>query len=144
MERPRVTFGLTRLIPERPPSQKLETGPFVTRLCVTSPRHRRAYPCETWRIFAPAVCLVDPLPAPAIASGPVGAQRTGRPLIVDPFLVRAANDPVHHRDRAHAKPLHVGQDLLGYSDILAHIARLGEPSLQLDSLFVLGQNNANG
>ena len=28
-------------------------------------------------------------------------------MIVDPFLVRASNDPVHHRDRAHAEPFHV-------------------------------------
>ena len=61
-------------------------------------RHGRVYPCETWRIFVPAVYLVDPLPAPAIAPGPVGTQGAGRPLVVDPFLVRAANDPVHHRN----------------------------------------------
>src|SRR3954462_2844537 len=93
--------------------------------------------------FVPALCLVDPLPAPAIAPGPVGAQRTGRSVVVDPFLVRATDDPVHHRDRAHAKPVHVGQDLLGNTDVLAHIALLGEPSLQLDCLFVLGQNDAD-
>src|SRR3954466_11631337 len=93
--------------------------------------------------FVPALCLVDPLPAPAIASGPEGAQGTGRSLVVDPFLVWAANDPVHHRDRAHAKPVHVGQDLLGNTDVLAHIARLGEPSLELDCFFVFGQNNAD-
>src|SRR5215204_4902862 len=42
--------------------------------------------------------LVDPLPGPSIAPGPEGAQGTGRPLIVDPFLVRAADDLVHHRN----------------------------------------------
>src|SRR6185312_17436988 len=101
------------------------------------------YPCETSRIFVPAVYLVDPLPAPAIAPGPEGAQRTGRPLVVDPFLVRAADDPVHHRNGAHAKPAHVGQDLLGDTEVLAHIACLGEPSLQFDRLLVLGQNDAD-
>src|SRR4051812_32460837 len=70
--------------------------------------------------FVPALCLVDPLPAPAIAPGPEGAQRTGRSVVVDPFLVRAANDPVHHRDRAHAKPVHVGQDLLRHYAQVAH------------------------
>src|SRR4051794_34462198 len=84
-----------------------------------------------------------PLPAPAIAPGPEGAQGTGRSLVVDPFLVRAADDPVHHRDRAHAKPVHVGQDLLGNPDVLAHVALLGEPSLQFDRLLVLGQNDAD-
>ena len=43
--------------------------------------------------------------------------------------MRAADDPVDHRDRAHAKPLHVGQDLLRHAGVLAHIAQLGEPSL---------------
>src|SRR3954452_11018674 len=85
-----------------------------------------------------------PLPAPAIAPGPEGAQGTGRSVVVDPLLVRAADDPVHHRDRAHAEPLHVGQDLLGNPDIRAHIALLGEPSVQFDGLLVLGENDAGG
>src|SRR4051812_19124106 len=88
--------------------------------------------------------LVDPLPAPAIASGPEGAQGAGRSLVVDPVLMRAADDPVDHRDRAHAEPLHVGQDLLRHAGVLAHIARLGEPSLEFDGLFVLGPNDADG
>src|SRR5690349_9617591 len=51
--------------------------------------------------------LVDPFPAPAIAPSPEGGQGTRRSVVVDPFLARAADDPVHHRDRAHAKPVHV-------------------------------------
>src|SRR3954449_2628186 len=117
--------------------------PGTTTTCSSSWRGRSSArrSRETPSCWPPS--LVDPLPAPAIASGPEGAQGTGRSLIVDPFLMRAANDPVHHRDRAHAEPLHVGQDLLGNPDILAQIARLGEPALQLDGLFVLGQNNAD-
>src|SRR3954453_19980768 len=37
-----------------------------------------------------------------------------------------------------------GQDLLGNPGVLAHIARLSEPSLQFDRLFILGPNNADG
>src|SRR3954453_4739903 len=37
-----------------------------------------------------------------------------------------------------------GQDLLGNPGVLAHIARLSEPSLQFDRLFILGPNDADG
>src|SRR3954465_12926740 len=36
--------------------------------------------------------------APSIAPSPEGAQGTRRSLVVDPFLMRAADDPVDHRD----------------------------------------------
>ena len=37
----------------------------------------------------------------------------------------------------------MNEDLLGHPEVLAHIAQLGEPSLQLRCLLVLGQNDAD-
>ena len=64
-------------------------------------------------------------------------------MVVNSFFVRAADNPVHHRNRAHAEPVHVRQDLLRSLDVLAHIALLGEPLFQLDCLLVLSQHDAD-
>jgi hypothetical protein len=62
--------------------------------------------------------------------------RTGRPLVVDALLVRAADDAVHHGDGANPEPVEERQDLLRGVLVLADVGPFGEPAPELGRLLV--------
>src|SRR5918998_2030392 len=64
---------------------------------------------------------LDDLAGPAVPSRPVGAGRTGRPLVVDALLVRAADDAVHHGGGPDPEPVEERQDLLRGVLVLADV-----------------------
>ena len=71
--------------------------------------------------------LLQTFAGPPIAAGPERAFGAGRPLIVDAFLMGAADDPIGHADAQDAmvgeKCRDVGQDL----GIVANVAVRREP-----------------
>ena len=83
------------------------------------------------------------LPREAVASFPELADRAPLTLVLDAFLMRAADDAVGHGDRQHAVTCHELQHLLGNAGVVAHVAGVELPVADLADFRVLGRNDAD-
>src|SRR5262245_34403052 len=91
-----------------------------------------------------AVCLsARAPPREAVASFPELADRAPLTLVVDAFLMRAADDAVGHGDGQHAVTRHELQHLLGNAGVVAHVAGVELPVAHLADFRVLGRNDAD-
>jgi hypothetical protein len=86
---------------------------------------------------------VHALTREAVASLPELADGAPRTLIVDAFLMRAADDAVGHGDGPHAVLRYEIQHFLGDAGVVAHVAGVEFPVAHLADLLVLGRNNTD-
>jgi len=84
-----------------------------------------------------------PPSGPAVPPGPERAGRAGRPLVVDTFLVRAANDAVHRRHGHDALGFYELQHLGRNLGIPADIGPIRHPAPQVERLCTLGRDDAD-
>src|SRR5580700_290746 len=87
---------------------------------------------------------MDPLPGKTIPSVPELANRTPFAVVVNAFLVRAADDGVSHRNRQHAMLLHEFQYLAGDARIGTNVTTFHLPVAHLVHPSILGSHDANG
>src|ERR1700731_1268331 len=76
------------------------------------------------------------LPRKAIASTPEFANRAPFPLVIDSFLVRAANYTIGHYDRARTMLLDEFQNFLGNADVFSDITTKHMPIAYLFRLCI--------
>src|SRR6516165_10162341 len=85
----------------------------------------------------------DALPRKTISAVPKRANRTPFAFVIDPFLVRAADYAVGHRDRQHLTLLDEFQYLAGDAGVRTDITAIYFPVAQLSHFCILGWHNAN-
>ena len=80
----------------------------------------------------------------AVASFPELANWAPLALVVDTFLMWAADDAVGHGDGQHVVGLDEVQDLLSDAGVVAHVAGVELPIAHLTDFRALGRNDADG
>jgi len=81
--------------------------------------------------------------SPTIPSGPERAGRAGRPVVVDTLLVRAADDPVGHRDRQRTLGLDERQHLGRNLEVTQDVRTVRQPALHIGGFRSLGRHDAD-
>ena len=90
------------------------------------------------------IVLLHQIAGPAIAVCPERALRTGPSFgVIDPFLMRAADDSICYYDRLGPMSLHESEDLTSNGGISPNVALLGEPALQCPRRGTLRIQNGN-
>src|SRR5271166_1887463 len=81
-------------------------------------------------------CSIDHLPRPPIPPAPVFTDGTPLAVVVNPLLMRTADDSVRHHDRAASLLLDELQDFAGDAGVMANVAGLRLPGVSHLSLRV--------
>ncbi len=81
---------------------------------------------------------------PTVTPRPERATRAGFSLrVVDALLMRTTNDAIYHRYRANLMSTQEDGDFGANRHIAAHVAALGEPSVQIDRIGIRCRDNAD-
>ena len=93
------------------------------------------------KFSGPPARSVEDLTGPPVPIGPEGAVGANRTIVVDTFLMRAANDAIRHSDAQHVALRKECRDLRQDFGIVANIAVGGEPLVHIGRFRVFVVND---